>query len=325
MPKYKLILSITVFCILMTGCVMSDVPGYVDPGGTKTAQANVTPAPKEFIQQSTRTPMITATPSLDYGSLLTHANETSVSSLSTVDAANIIVAGITAQFNSEQAAIEISKNEADKAAANAQSISIGQTASLAPTAIHLTGTAFVAANTLVSAKITDAVQQPTNNWALAESFNADATIRSNNAVKSAGAAFIMVCTVFLVMKLIALLRYTPNPSAPAEKQETKEVSFEKLDEAGDTLVRIHPDIPCPQHILLQFADGICNDKKTLVFRDWLDTPVYKYMKDLRDFMHINRMSQRARGGEFDIVDRGNEFLEFTRANNCPPPPYRCVL
>lgn len=343
-PMKNFLISLSLLAILTLACNAETLPGYTVPGGTYTATpagatAKNVGTPQSILAApiSTQTQVPTYTP--NYQATSEIAEDNAKRAIETSQAANIVVAQFTAEYNAGEVEKQVAHDNAAQAESQAQIISVNSTASFAPTSIALTATAGVVTSTAQSIQLTAASDRqhavekaPTTIYALTQSNMAEETIRSNNMVKIAGAAFIAVMSIYVVIRLVALLlsggsATRPNPEAagPVDLNELDKdiIPFEASEESEDKLLRVFPDIPVPLHILLQIADGIIEESKTLVFRDWLGTDVYKYMKDFRDFMHINRMTKRNRGGEPDLIKKGEQFLAFAHANNTPPPPYRC--
>jgi hypothetical protein len=93
-------------------------------------------------------------------------------------------------------------------------------------------------------------------------------------------------------------------------------------------------IKCPADILVMLAEGIeyadaDGNKKTLAFRQWGRSPVYKYLKDIRDFMTQKQADGKIFAipagsfGELDITNDGHGFLHMVIALKAPPAPYTC--
>lgn len=314
------------------------IPAALDPRTVAVAKPGQSPQPV-MQAQAQATPTITQTPTLsvDYQKLYDQQVQTSESSDLTLVAANVIIVGYTAQFNSDQSAEKIAEDNRLAAEAAAQIISIGQTASLQPTVAQWTKSASETqiVGTQQAPVILDAYAQALENKTEAELFaeNGQEEAEADLALRWSGTAFISLLIIYLLSRIIEIIIYKIRSSRSSETQadqdeeeEKRRAEFEKDEDSdGENFVRIYPDIPCPLNELLQFSAGVLDRNLTLVFRDWNRTPVYPYLKDLRLFFKRNRMADSISGGELIMNKKGIEFLRVTRADGSPPLPYQCAL
>lgn len=313
------------------------IPAALDPRTVAIAKPGQSPQPVMQVQAQA-TPTITQTPTLsvDYQKLYDQQVQTSESSDLTLAAANVAIAVITAQHDSNQSAEKIAEDQRLAAEAAALQRSIDATATVYPTSVYLTEVSQLItkeaakteiAGTQQATALMESYAEALENKTNAEVYAAsgEETERSMIFLRYASGFVFLVMAIFIFIRAIAiLLRRGDGPTQTAAKP--KGIPFEPDEKSdGDRLVRIYPDIPAPLPEFLQFCDGIVDNNLTLVFRDWIGSPVHKYLKDLRMFLKVNQMTYPIPGGELLINEKGMDLLRDSCANNSPPPPYRCAL
>jgi hypothetical protein len=276
-----------------------------------------------------------------------------VASTPTVDsAATIVIMGtalVSAQEAEREAQLEIDALERMNVdatithEANDMAIAIitqrvyETTVSGTQTSIPLTVTAFPVVATMEanqikreSAQMTNIASQPTLEWARARADKADEMVAIDLIVRIAFATLILSFALACMFFIWWGWQKNEREKAEETEEETSQpIGFEPIPMAQVNPTNpnetIRAELPCTVEQIVILADGIVKDKLTLAFRQWVGTPVYPVLKDVRQFFkdHLFSYPLAGKGGELEFTTAGREFLEDIVTQREPPAPYVC--
>ena len=294
--------------------------------------------------QATQAPRVTAspipTPTIGYQATADVASTQAAEAYATAEAANLIVAAYTAQ--AEQINHDNLVIEQERLAWTAQADQ--WTATYAPTSIPLTATAQAnndmrdkTAVVLYTTYMTATHEAPTQVIAYAkaqaEAKNAERYVAAEiwiwisvgvllcglGAFGISGSAIAVIRKVMEARAQISVPETEPAPILPADY-----LPFKATADGPNSLRRY--EVKCTPKQLHAFAIGVRLDRMTLAFNQWEGTTVHKSLKDIRAFLVEWKYARViiGKGGDLDLTEDGEEFLDDVIAHKGPPPPLVCI-
>lgn len=322
----KLLLLPLPLLLFLTACgTTTDPQALMVPQATQAVIAVGTPAPSP-------------TATIGYMETAQAAEVASRDSLATASAANLIVAGMTAEadrMNQQKLVIEQERlawtAQADiwTAAAATYAVPGTQTASAIDRQLAHE------ANVVAIADLTAVAEQPTVIVALAnaeaQAANADRSAQADVFVRFALGVFVVALTVYIFLRIIAMLynRGSAIVDAQPEPEDDREPIPFKRSPVPQTDIWNRAEVPVTREQLALFADGVINRNMGAAFNAWEGTIVHKSLKVLRDWLedpaqHFAYCVKRS-NGTLAFTAEGEEFLlACLNPETCPPLPYKCI-
>lgn len=282
-------------------------------------------------------PSAVPTPTIGYASTAQAAEALAAEALSTAQAANLVVAGYTAE--SRRMDYDTLQIEQERLAWTAQ---VNQwTATAAPTSVPLTqaahATAYVNNQTAVAygqSQMTAVAHRPTQiileAEAQAEAENADLYAKVEAFVWIAFGVFLLAAGLYiLVIALMAAANKLVGASArqaeSAQEQDDAPAGYIPFRQTSPTEL-VRAEIDCAPKQLLVFAEGVRIDRMSLAFGQWEGTIVHKSLNEIRAFMIHNGFARVVIGtnGQLNPTPEGEAFLDQVIEHKGPPPPFKCV-
>lgn len=153
-----------------------------------------------------------------------------------------------------------------------------------------------------------------------------------NAIIDAVLRIVMGFCIFvitLIMCIVVFSRTYKKESAQDESEEAENIPTLPLAKTSETVggtTWLRAEVPCPNNVLLELAEGIINRRMTLAFNAWEGTEVHKHLKRIREFMSDHGFAKNIKNsnGMMDVLAKGEQFLLDTLAKGEPPKPFVCV-
>jgi hypothetical protein len=326
--KTRILLPLAVILFIIGSCYAKPLAALIPQSDAKAAKE--TPVRQAAIIQATQTPAPTATATIGYQATAYIAQTEARSAALTSEAANIAVAQITADANRielDRQSLALQQAQITQGAEVLRVQSTQAASLVTQTAAPMVATQQARTIMLDLARKTEKAAEPTQLWALANAQNADAVIKSNIRLKYAVIFFVIVSSLFVAVRLIAMAIGATKPAPVVETfSEFKPIPMVAEKENPNTTNRA--EINCSDEQIVELAEGIEHQNKTLAFRQWSGTAVYKNLKQIRDFMVRKEIGfaipLEGKLGELHITELGHGFLNMCIILKTPPAPYKCV-
>ena len=294
------------------------------------------PSPLATRIQDTQTPEPTSTPTVDsnatlavMGTQLSSAQEAERLAQLEIDNLNRKMVEATAAHEAGLLQIAFITQEVYETSVSGTQMAAVLTSTAYPTAAFLQSEMI----RLEEKRIEARKAEPTHNWALADSLHAEEKIKQEIFFKWTVIAFVLVMTLWLVLHLIGVLVRASRSQVEPEEEDT-EAEEAPSDPIPMVQAKDNPnqtfraEIDCTNEQIVELADGIENQNKTLAFRQWAGTAVYKNLVHIRDFMKRKEIGfavpLEGKGGELHITEAGHGFLQMCLVLKSPPAPYKCL-
>jgi hypothetical protein len=139
--------------------------------------------------------------------------------------------------------------------------------------------------------------------------------------------FGVVCIcVALILAVVYVLR---RPQDIKEKEVVTPAGLKPIPmnpTSDNPLTTIRAEVPCEKWRMLLLADGLIDNKKTLAFNQWTGTPVYKTLKNVREYLSAHELAYElnGKGGEMELYAEGVEFMQYIHDVRELPAPHVCI-
>jgi hypothetical protein len=251
----------------------------------------------------------------------------------TAESANLAVAKYTA----DAMAMELDRARITEAAGVLSALGTSQAINATGTAAPMVATQKAEAIAYDISKQTEVAHVPTQIYAEEQARlfvqNGERDANINFGIRIAAICMGIAFAIYLLAAAFATAIKASNP-APVEQVRNlndEEKQFQPIPMVADPKnpnTTHRAEINCTKEQLQELADGILNKRMTLAFNQWTGTPVYKNLKDIREFMQYHKPPMAkvlaGKNGELTIEAIGEDFL-LECLNGEPPKPYVCLL
>ncbi len=198
------------------------------------------------------------------------------------------------------------------------------TATAYATSVPLTQTQQARANMVSGTERAMTITAPTQIVAIANAQALSETATARAWADTWVAVAVGVLIVCLgIAAVVMLYRSAPQPQPTPAPKELKPIPFTQITSGG---IRKRAELRCTTAQLLELADGIKNNGKTLAFGQWKGSGVYTALNIIRHYFmrHDFAYELPGKGGELAMTEQGMMFLEDALALQGAPLPHVCV-